>query len=437
MKKEKEHILKEIWSAFYSMKFGMILLLIIGVASIAGTIIPQNNPLIYYEREYNAFVYMLISTLSLHRLYQSWWFIAMMLALSLNLILCSIIRFPVLFKRIRRFPALTDEMKRENYLFKREFDKPIDVERLFRKAGFYRIKKENTESGIYYCGKKNNLGYLGSWLSHVGLLIIILSYLIGQLLGFNTYVYGVPGVTEPIEKTDYLLTIDDFEIQFREDHTVNQYISRITLKNEDNIDSGQLSVNHPYRAKDFSIYQNGTGWAVDMTLLKNGEKIAERVLYQNEIHVDDHERIALQFVNFYPDYINTGAMPATISPYSNNPHLLYVLFYEGIRVDMNVVSMNVPIQWEEYSFVVNEPRHFTLLQIVSDPGIGGAKLGGLLLLHGILFSFYFHPKQLKVLKTKDEKTIIWADSTKGQQFYIEKLRKVINTFDIGGAGVES
>ncbi len=420
---KQDSIFKEIWKTFHSMKFGIILLIIIGISSIAGTVIPQNNSLTFYEKEYGSFMYTIISTLSLHKVYASWWFISLMVALSMNLTLCSIIRLPSIIMQISMKPHLEEEIKGKNFLVKREFSKEIDVEKFFKIAKFLRVNKIEKEEGIYYFSRKNSFGYLGSWLSHMGLLIIILSYIFGKIAGFETYVYGVPGTVHSIEGTSYTLNIDDFNIDFRDDHTVNQYISNITVKDQggDIVKSGNVMVNHPFRMEEINIYQNGTGWAIDIKLEKNEKKISERTLYQSEVHVDDNERIALQFVNFYPDFDQSKGMPRTLTPYLNNPKLLYTIFYEGQRVDMNVTSIGEDISWEEYTFKIHNPRQFTLLQIVSDPGMTGATVGGLILLLGIMLAFYFHPKQLKAFEGNDGRTVIWCDTAKNKDIFKEEI----------------
>lgn len=421
---KQDSIFKEIWKALHSMKFGIILLIIISISSIAGTVIPQNNPLTFYEKEYGSFMYTIISTLSLHKVYASWWFISMMVALSINLTLCSVIRLPSIITQISMKPHLEEEIKGKNFLVKREFNKEIDIEKFLKRTRFSRVSKIEKEEGTYYLSRKNSFGYLGSWLSHMGLLIIILSYIFGKIIGFETYVYGVPGTIHPIEGTSYTLNIDNFNIDFREDHTVKQYISNITVKDKGGavVKSGDVMVNHPFRMEEINIYQNGTGWAIDIELEKKEKKISERTLYQSEVHVDDNERIALQFANFYPDFDQSKGMPRTLTPYLNNPKLLYTIFYEGQRVDMNVASIGEEISWEEYTFKIHNPRQFTLLQIVSDPGMIGATVGGLILLLGIMLAFYFHPKQLKAFEGKDGRTVIWGDTAKNKDIFKEEIK---------------
>lgn len=424
---KQDSVFKEIWKAFHSMKFGVILLIVISISSIAGTVIPQNNPITFYEREYSAFVYAIINTLSLHKVYSSWWFITMIASLSINLMLCSIIRFPSILKQMFKKSNIEEEFIEKKFLVKGEFNQKIDVGEFFKKNKFINVKTIEKEVGVYYFSKKNSFGYLGSWLSHVGLLIIILSYIFGKVIGFETYVYGVPGTIHPIEGTSYTLTIDDFNIDFRSDYTVNQYISNITVKDDKGatIKSDSLMVNHPFRMEKINIYQNGTGWAVDIELEKNGKRIAEKTLYQSEVHVDDNQRIALQFVNFYPDFDQTQGGPRTLTPYLNNPKLLYTIFYEGLRANMNVVSMGEEISWEEYTFKISNPRQFTLLQIVSDPGMTGATVGGITLLLGILLAFYFHPKELKAFESIDGKTIIWGNTYKNKDIFIEEIETAL------------
>lgn len=186
------------------------------------------------------------------------------------------------------------------------------------------------------------------------------------------------------------------------------------------IKEGISSVNDPLRVEGLSIYQNGTGWATEMHLFKEDEPLRSLTLYQGEIHVDDDQRIAIQFYDFYPDYVFHQGMPATRSPYPNNPHLLYVLFYEGLRADMNVVAMGEEVVFQEYSFRVEDPRLFTYLQIVRDPGIPGALLGGVLLIFGIFTAFYLYPKTL-ILREGPKGIELWARAPRGEKLFHSNL----------------
>lgn len=124
---KKDNIFKDIWKMLHSMKFGIILLIIIGVSSIAGTLIPQDNILGFYESTYSPGFFKIIKALSLHKVYSSWWFITMVLVLSLNLILCSVKRLPSIIKRLKRKPDIEKELTRESFTFQRELDNNLDI----------------------------------------------------------------------------------------------------------------------------------------------------------------------------------------------------------------------------------------------------------------------------------------------------------------------
>lgn len=424
---EKDNIFKDIWKMLHSMKFGIILLIIIGISSIAGTLIPQDNIIGFYQSTYSPGFFKIIKTLSLHKVYSSWWFILMILILSINLILCSIKRFPTILKMMKKQPNLERELDGQGLLFRGTIDKEIHIDEIFNKSRFKKVEKIENQEGVFYFGKKASLGYLGSWITHVGLLIIILAYVFGKILGFEVFVHGVPGSTHNIEGTDYLVDIEDFHIEFREDHTVSQYISQIQVRDMEGSYSqkGNVRVNHPFRAEKMNIYQNGTGWAVDVNLKKNNEDFSSRTLYQSEVYVEDNKNIALQFINFYPHYDDSHGHPRTLTPYLKNPKLVYAIFYEGHMVAMNVVDMGDEIIWEEYSFAIGNPQMFTLLQIGHDPGMKGAAIGGIILLLGIFLAFYIDPKELRVFKYKDGRVEIWGNSHKNQGVFMDEMNIIL------------
>ncbi len=420
---KKDTIFKRIWQALHSMKFGIILLGIIGVLSIAGTVIPQDNALGFYESNYSPIVYQLISTFSLYKVYSSWWFILLTSILSLNLILCSIQRLPKIIQRVKEKPDLAKERAKTENVFEKELDQDLDIDGYFKKNGFKKIDQEETDEGVFYYAKKNSIGHLGSWVTHIGILAIIVAYAAGRFLGFDVYVHGVPGSIQPIEGTDYWVEIMDFDIHYRPDNTVDQYVSEIKVTNNDSSysESGQVKVNHPFRAKKMNVYQNATGWALEVEARKNEQTMSAKTLYQSEIYVEDDQNIALQFVKFYPDYQNIDGNPQTISPHLNNPKFLYALFYEGFQVDMNIADMGEEIVWEEYSFKIDEPQMFSLLQVGFDPTMRFAALGGLLLIVGVILAFYIIPQELNAFKGRDGQIKIWANASKNHEIYRSQL----------------
>lgn len=76
------------------------------------------------------------------------------------------------------------------------------------------IKTEVDGKEVYYAfdGK---IGYLGSWLTHLSLIIIILAFAYGRYQGFEEFVHGVPGTVMNLENSDYKIKVDQYDVMFR------------------------------------------------------------------------------------------------------------------------------------------------------------------------------------------------------------------------------
>ncbi len=440
-----------VWELLTSMKFGMMLLFIIAVLSVLGTVIPQEYQLQYYEASYSKFSFELIKAFSLHKVFTSWWFITLIVILCINLLLCSIRRIGSIFDKIFKKPDLYKEFSKiksweevnvENsditIVFKTlnfknviETDISIDAETSLdiseeanSQADLVRDEISDSKSivGRLYFSDKGKIGHIGSWLTHLGILIIAIFFTFGKIKGFDEYVFGVPGDTLDVDNTDLSIYIEDFEVKFREDFSVEQYISDVVvLKNGEIEDAGKISVNHPMRTNNVNIYQNSTGWALDAILYKNEEEYAKQLVYEGDLFVEDNQKIAIQFTRFYPDFDHDSEGMTSKTPLPNHPVMIYALFYDGYRVDMNLAHMGTPIEYEEYKFVFEEPQRYTMFQVAHDPGKTGAFIGGSILTLGIFLAMFVNPKKLFIFIDNEDKIKIYGKSHKSNVVYQEEI----------------
>lgn len=404
MENQNESFLKKLWRTFHSMKLGIILLIIIAIVSVIGTLIPQG-----YSEQY----------------------ILLTLALLLNLFLCSINRFKPIMNRVTKDPDVSKIIQSKNYRLIDTKDK--DTNELFKALGFNKVKEANIDGKDVKYQFSNKIGYLGSWLTHLSIIVIILAFAYGRYNGFEEFIYGIPGTTLDLENTDYQIKIDDFDILFRDDFTVEQYITDLTvLKDGKEVDKGQTKVNAPYRNKSFNAYQNSTGWAIEAVLYKNDEYFSHKTLYKSEVYVDDDKKIALQFVDFYPDFDESNPMkPRTKTPFLNHPVMLYALFYNEERVDMGLAHIGDQIEYEEYAFLVHKPEMFKLLQVTKDPATKAALVGAILLLLGLLLAFYVNPKETIIADTDDPNIKkLFVSQNKKDKIFENKIEKLVKDMEV-------
>jgi len=83
-----------IWSFFASVRLTVVLLIVIAVTSIMGTLIPQQEEAQRIMRDLPPALVSTLQSLQLFDMYHSVWFLLLMLLLAVNLIVCSLNRFP-------------------------------------------------------------------------------------------------------------------------------------------------------------------------------------------------------------------------------------------------------------------------------------------------------------------------------------------------------
>ena len=415
--------MKKFTRLFFSMKFALILLGILVAACVAGSVIPQGEAASYYMSAYSEKRGAAILALGLDDVFHCGWFIVLTVILCLNLIGCNIVRFPSLLRRTR------EGFTPEKYLksgSRPEICRSDDPEELLRECGFRKPEKGQTEDGAAYIyGVKNKAGIWGAWLCHLGMLIVIIGFGLGQMKQVQYAVYGVPGQTKAVEGTDYELTIDDFEVELREDDTVEQYTASITMTDTKTGEkqSGQTSVNYPATLFGMRCYQNSTGWAADLQILKNGELIQENVLCAGEyVNVEDKEALTVMLAAFYPDYEKgPDGMPRTASSKLNNPAYLYRLYYENEILGMNVLEDGEAITVDEYTILFKDPQSYTLIQIKRAPFTPLAAAGAVIVMIALILAFYLRTAEVLAKQTEDGSWSVSGYSRKGGAEFADRI----------------
>src|SRR3989337_3964977 len=99
----------QVWKFFTSIKLAIFIIIILAVASIIGTIIEQNQPLEKYRQFYSDGTIRLFESLNLFDMYHSWWFLLLLVLLTVNLSCCTLDRLPRTVKVVRNPKTTLDE----------------------------------------------------------------------------------------------------------------------------------------------------------------------------------------------------------------------------------------------------------------------------------------------------------------------------------------
>ena len=401
---------KKIFAFLRTMKFGLILLGMLCLVSVVGSVVPQGREEAFYLNNYSPLWSQLIITFKAYDIYHSSGFIALFIALALNLFLCSTVRFKNVINKIKKLSLAPSETQLKNPVKSMNYFSTDSIKDVFKSEGFKNIKCTTYDSTEIYYSNKNKIGYLGSWLIHIGILVIIVFYSYGQYTFFDTAVFGTPGSMQQLEGTNYIMNIEDFEIIYRDDGSVQQYITQGTLTDKDgtSLVSGKIYVNNPMRYDGYTFYQHSTGWASEVNVFKDGQNLGSEIVYDGTAYINNKEFIVIQMHHLYPDFVATETGFASKSNDLNNPKILYSLLYGGQRVDMNLVSPGQDVHWQDFTFNFNNPERYTYLSVNKMNGKVGALIGSIIIMLGLFLAFYMKPKQL-IVERKAETIYIYGD----------------------------
>ena len=413
--------MRKIWKFLSSMGFAVTLLVLLAAACALSSLVEQGLPQETYAARYGEGTASLILALQVNDAYHSIWFLVLSGFLCLNLILCSVIRFPAFLRRYRREKNPAEALGTAGDLGETETSDPESV---FAAMGMGKSAQCRTEDGREaLTAGKNSFGVWGAWICHVGILLLIAGFALGQFTMKENTVWGIPGETKELPETGLQITIDDFRTETREDGSVEQYVTDITVTDpaSGKTEKASVSVNHPAAAGGFHLYQNNTGWAAQAVVERNGTETQRKTLLpqgnmaESVLGLEDQPEYAFYFAGirimreegqedrtlFFYDLYRNGA-----------PLQSYYFFNEG----------TVEVGEDRVTF---SPKTFTLLVARQDRFALLALAGGLLTMAGLLLAFCLQPKTLWAIRGENGKWTLRGRCRKGQALMKEQLEEAV------------
>ena len=412
--------MKKIWKFLGSMQFAIILLVILAAACAGGSFIPQGLSPEQYAAQYSERVAGLIVGLRLDDVFHAWWFLVLTAFLCGNLLLCNLIRLPQLIRRTR---AAADPGKLGTPSVHAEGVRDFDA--LLAKLRMPKaVEGSDGEGRPVRYSVQNRIGLWGAWVCHLGILLLILGFTLGQMTKEEYTVYGVPGETKRIAEQDYAVRINDFRVDRQENGFVQQYTSDLTIlelsggEQAAAIDT-RASVNHPGSAFGFKIYQNAMGDAAKLSIRKDGETLQESYLCVGDALQIMGTPLYLQLQSILPDY-ETGADGQARSGFA---YLIYVgdeFYTMSVRAEEEQIA-----DFKPYEVFFSEPCSYTLLQIKRDRFTPLALVGGVVTLLGLLLAFYLQTRRLWARREEDGTWTVFGSSPKGGALFADRVKDAV------------
>jgi cytochrome c biogenesis protein len=412
--------MKALLDFFTSVRVAITLLIILICASIIGTLIPQGRSAQEYLVRYGQFS-ALLQRLQFTQLYHSFWFIALLALFALNIVICTLVRLSPKSRRAFK-PKIETEPK--NILSLKIKDKfrlgltPAEAREKIKKElsrRHYRLKEAAAERRHFFAGRKRVLGWFGSDVVHLGLLVILAGGIVSGLAGLRKDLTFVENQTLPIPGANFSARLDKFITEYYPDGSVKDWKSLLTIIEADKpLFQKTIEVNHPLNHRGYVFYQSGYGWDWEHPSLEIWVKKKDDPGYLKKVWLKVGEKTALEgedlelkVLQFIPDFVlDEKNQPATRSLEPKNP----AAFVEGWQGEEEIFSGWVFAKFPDFSRLhaaketnispelkdVQAPN-YSVIQMARDPGVPLIWIGSALLMAGLFLAFYWPTRELRIV----------------------------------------
>ena len=376
------------------MRFGLVLLAVIALLSVAGSVIPQERSLSWYVEAYPK-LHPLLLGLQLHKVYTSWYFVALLALLCLNLTLCSLLRAQSVF---RGRQALIESCAG------RKTSVPLSPEGISRLEAHLRDRgcrvEERKGVRVWY---RSLIGRFGSFVTHLAILLTVIVGAAALWLPRNVDLDCMPGesVSLPAENGEPArFAVDSFRTTDTDGRP--DYTSSLTITMPDGRSrSGEISVNHPLRFGPYKVYQQsyGTAGSITVTNLENNGSDTFLLTDLSFLSLDNAD--GLWYVALYPDYTvtGTGARMPVQSAGGGYPRPIYhVQLAEDGEQTLRFFLPSETVEVGGLRFTFNEPANYPGLRIKITPVFVNILLGACfaLMCLGLFLLFFLPPVLVRV-----------------------------------------
>ncbi len=268
-----------------SVRVGNTLLALLGLACMIGMLVMQQNVdgFADYYAELTPAKKMIFGSLGFFNIYYSWYFNALLAAVSLNIVIATLDRLPKILPYFSR-PASTVPLRwlREQRnsasvtLGAAPDDAAAAIENAFMKAGWGKPVRSERKGITYFFAEKGRWNRLAFCAVHVALLTIFLGGFLTAQLGSNGNLPLYPGQTTNLifdtafdldrmrqitKQLPFEVTCTDIEQRLiRHDGplTANNtidWITRFTIRDETGVHTAEVGMNRPFDHRGYRFFQ--------------------------------------------------------------------------------------------------------------------------------------------------------------------------------------
>jgi cytochrome c biogenesis protein len=350
-----ESLLTRLMTLLSSVRFGVVLLCVLAAACVVGMLIMQTG-VEGFDKYYAALTpsqRLLYGGLGLFDIYHVWYFNTVILVLSLNIVLSSIDHFPktwTFFSR-KKLDASEKWLRGQDChdaLTLAGGDAKSVALRVAAACHAVKLKPRVTEKNgkIFVFAERGAWNRLGAYVVHVSLLTIFTGGFLTAQFGHTGQMLLTPGASSS-ELTETSFKLDQpvqtsVALPFKVECTDIQqklldkggavspmntldWLTRIRIKDGAREIEALVQLNKPFDYRGYRFFQasfvpEGKARNITLRVTPDAEGAqAEEVTIKRDGAATLRDGTRIDFIDFYPDFVLSGARADTQSPDYNNP----------------------------------------------------------------------------------------------------------------------
>jgi cytochrome c biogenesis protein len=407
---------------FSSLKCGLLLLGLVGMAVVLGTLILQ-RPMAQegqIDQIYAPQTLRLLNALGLFDVFHAWWFIVLLGLLGANITLTSIERFPQVWRLFARPHFVADAgfihalpFQREIALGGRTPQEALALATAKLQSLGYVPRSEVLRQGTVYI-EKHRWARLAPYIVHASLLVIVAGAIVDGTYGYRGFINLQPGMrTDTVEpltmpgtprQLGFTIRCDGAGMDRYPDGSPRQYWSRLVVEKDGReVARKQIFVNDPLTYKGVRFFQAnyGSTGTPDKLMIeadwpeKGVEKRQMLTLTPGTPVPLGDQGAMVKLSDFIPDFVLEGNQISSHSDEPRNPAIRLQVTRLGGETSSAWILAKFPDAHPpndtgiNFRFVSVKMQYMTGLQVAHEPGQWLIWAGCLLLTGGLMMALYF------------------------------------------------
>ena len=469
-----------------TMRFAITMLCFIGIASVIGTILKQNEPYENYIIKFGQFWFEFFEAIGLYNVYQAFWFLLILIFLIISTSFCVSRNSPKILKEYKKFQLNARERSLKS--FKHSYEIPVKkfntskLEKLLTENKF-RLKKQTNKNGdLIISAKKGDLQKLGYIFTHLAIIIISIGGLMDgnlvlkmqELTGSKKIIYedlALNDVPETgkltnsnfsyraqmllregekqsvavlkakegyfIQDLPFIVGLNDFRIEHYSTGQPKSFESDLIVEDKE---TGELikktiNVNTPLTFNGITIYQSsfedgGTELALDVWNLHSAEETSkmESIIFKKNELVVNNQNYFFEFNDFRKFNILDIEIGNEKKPTNVGPSFIYKVRNESGQAK-EYQTYQYPMMIDNSSYFVSGMRKTPQedYQYLKLPADANGEINGFMIFRELLHSPQILNNAIKRVVAQS-----FPEGGEKSQIYFEGVDRVLSGFIEGG-----